>query len=58
LSTDKLKRLIITICYRASNKAAGGETTRHQYIRAISGGNPALNIIRIENTKDFWENIP
>jgi hypothetical protein len=56
--TDKIKTVNNYHLLQASNKAAGGETARHQDTRAVSGELLRLNLIRIENTKDFWENIP
>jgi hypothetical protein len=41
LSTDKIKTVNNYHLLQASNKAAGGETARHQDTRAVSGGTPA-----------------
>jgi hypothetical protein len=48
LSTDKIKTVNNCHLLQASNKAAGGETARHQDTRAVSGGTPAdeLNMRR------------
>ena len=41
MSTDKTKTVNNYHLLQASNKAAGGETARHQDTRAVSGGTPA-----------------
>lgn len=41
MSTDKIKTVNNYHLLQASNKAAGGETARHQDTRAVSGGTPA-----------------
>ncbi len=38
---------------QASNKAAGGETARHQDTRAVSGGTPAAKLITHRKYKRF-----
>jgi hypothetical protein len=58
LSTDRIKTVNNYHLLQASNKAAGGETARHQDTELFQGELLRLNLIRIENTKDFWENIP
>lgn len=53
MSTDKIKTVNNYHLLQASNKAAGGETARHQDTRAVSGGTPAAELNTHRKYKRF-----
>jgi hypothetical protein len=58
LSTDKIKTVNNYHLLQASNKAAGGETARHQDTRAVSGGTPAAKHNMHRKYKRFLGKYP
>jgi hypothetical protein len=58
LSTDKIKTVNNYHLLQASNKPQEEKQHGIKIPELFQGELLRLNIIRIENTKDFWENIP
>jgi hypothetical protein len=57
-STDKIKTVNNYHLLQASNKAAGGETARHQNTRAVSRGTPAAQFNTHRKYKRFLRKYP